>query len=188
MARSLLSFRFVSVVVLASALSMSACIIPVAPNFQDPPSVPDSPPYVSNIVPTYGEVATFQLPTTTFSAVVNDMNLNASIFYRWVGDYPPNVPGVTWSQLNYPEIKPSLDGLPLKQLLPFDLTCDLVNSVSGTHRVELILADGQFQDTMGLPADSQFDTLLDPNDHIVKITWTVSMSCPASTTSSTSSP
>jgi hypothetical protein len=188
MARSLLSFRFVSVVLLASASSMSACIIPVAPNFQDPPSVPDSPPYLSNIVPTFGEVATFQPPTTTFSAVVNDMNLNATIYYRWVGDYPPNMPGVTWDKIDYQPIKPSLDGLPLVQLLPFDLTCTLVNSVSGTHTVELIVADGPFHDTMGLPVDSEFDTLLDSSDHIIKTAWTVSMSCPASTTSSTSSP
>jgi hypothetical protein len=171
---------------------MSACIIPVAPNFQDPPTVPNSPPYLTSITPTYNEVVTFSPPSTTFSATVQDLNLNATIFYRWLGDYPPNTPGVTWSNLNPTPISPRLDGLPISQLLSQDLTCDLVHAVSGTHQIELVVADREFVDssTAGLTPSNQYDTLKDPDGtgHIIKIAWTVSMSCPASTTSSTSSP
>jgi len=164
---------------------MSACIIPVAPNFQDPPSVPDSPPYVSSVMPTYGEVASFPA-TSTFQVVVTDLNLNATIFYRWVVDYPPFVAGVTWFN---PDLdgttRPRLDGTTIRETLTWDLTCKMVNFVSGTHQVELIVADGPFRNSMGLSADVELDTTVDPMRHVVPIAWTVNMSCPAGTTSST---
>jgi hypothetical protein len=192
MARSLLSLRLVTLALIASASSMSACIIPVAPNFQDPPSVPNSPPYVTPIAPTVGEIATFTFPSLTFTATVTDLNVNTPIFYRWLGDYPPNVEGVTWRVDNPAQISPRLDGLPISQSLSQDLTCGLVHNVSGTHRVELVVADRQFQDSSmaGLTSDNQYDSLIDPTNtgHIVRTPWIVSMSCPASTTSSPSSP
>ena len=47
-ARSLLSFRLVLLVTVAS---MSACIIPVAPDFQDPAPAPQGVPYLSDFMP-----------------------------------------------------------------------------------------------------------------------------------------
>ena len=191
MARSLLSFRLVYVVLLASASSMSACIIPVAPNFQDPPSVPDTVPYLSGFVPTSVEIITFVPPSMPFSAIVTDQNVNARLRYRWAIDYPPFVAGVT-AFTDQMEISPSLDGQPIKKQVTEPVTCDLVMNVSGTHRVELIVADRDFKDssTPGLTTDNQLDSIIDPagTGHVVRGAWTVVMSCPVTTTSSASSP
>ena len=167
---------------------MSACIIPVAPNFQDPPSVPDTVPYLSGFVPTSAEIITFLPPSMPFSANVTDQNVGATLHYHWATDYPPFTGVTTFT--DQAEISPSLDGTPT--LVTELVTCKLVNNVSGTHRLLLMVADREFKDSSqtGLTTDNQLDSLIDPagTGHVVRANWIVVMSCPVTSASSMSSP
>jgi hypothetical protein len=173
---------------------MSACIIPVAPNFQDPPSVPDPGPYLTGYTPANGEIVAYTPPATTFKAIVTDQNVNTSLYVRWMFDYPPAT--ATTQILPFlpgqmEEIKPGPDGQPIKQELSQEIRCDQLQYPNGLHQVELIVADLGFKDSsMVDPADTRFDTLMDSDrtGHIQYANWTIVMSCMAPTATGTSSP
>src|SRR3954447_16659559 len=62
LARSLLSLEIVPVVLLSLVSSLSGCVVPVAPSFQDPPAgLPNIAPYIESASPDFG----------SFSSVVN---------------------------------------------------------------------------------------------------------------------
>jgi len=175
---------------------MSACIIPVAPNFQDPPSISDSGPFLSSFSPgAFGELVTVPVPQgTQFSANVTDLNVKATLSIRWVMDYPPASDATHLVEQS--PITPRADGLPQPITTPPPgqpgvVNCDwVIQRLTSTHQLELIVADSEFADssTAGLPPDRKFDTPKDPNGHVVHALWPIDISCPASTTSNTSSP
>lgn len=169
---------------------MSACIIPVAPNFQDPPSPPDSPPYLYNFQPqNFGEIVTVPVKDAKpFSANVRDLNVGETINYRWVVDYPPFITGVTLSG-NQDSITP-LAGQSIDTQLPQPITCPFLNTVvapsDGKHQLELIVANRTFSPPDGLTPDNVLDSIDDPTGFVVRASWTFVISCPAIT--STTSP
>src|SRR3954470_19920657 len=69
------------------ASPMSACIIPAGPEFQDPPGVPDSPPFRWTESPPVG--TTVVSATPTFSVTPGDYNLDDPIYVKWIIDFPP---------------------------------------------------------------------------------------------------
>ena len=174
---------------------MSACIIPVAPNFQDPPSVLDSGPFLSGFSPrSVGELVSIPVPQgQLFSATVTELNLKATLSVRWAIDYPPD--GDATSFEDGPSIPPRADGMPISQQtitnpLP-GIDCSwIIQRLTSTHQLELMVSDSGFADssTAGLPADGKLDTPKEKNGHVVRAIWPIEISCPASTTSNTSSP
>ena len=95
LARSLLFSRLLPFALLASVSPMSACIIPVAPSFQDPPSTPDSPPYLSNFSPkNFNDIVTVPVPAgQVFSATVSDpTSATRSTFVGWSTIRPSRTP------------------------------------------------------------------------------------------------
>jgi hypothetical protein len=165
---------------------MSACIIPVAPNFQDPPSATDAGPYFAGYSPVDGRLVTFTPPVSTFSVLVTDPNVNAPLWFRWVWDYPPvnNSSSMIFPPA-YQMTSAGPDGVPITK----NICCSVVNNANGLHQVELIVADEPFQDSSmaGLTDDNRFDTLEFPG-HVQKATWTIAMSCMAGAASGTCSP
>jgi hypothetical protein len=164
-ARSLLSSRVVGVLLLAVASSMSACIIPVAPNFQDPPSQPDSVPYLQTVFPTpiFNSIFTLQVPTATYEVYVSDPDPGvATLYYQWVFDYPPvgaTAPRLANSGMNSPPFK-----------LDQDVSCKRVDATtpSTTHRLELFVATGSFDSSA-----ATYGTTVDPNAFVVSGGWTI---------------
>ena len=163
---------------------MSACIIPVAPDFHDPPSDPDSPPYIYNPQPqNFFTIVTVPVPAgQSFSANVTDPNVGDTLQYRWVVDYPPFMQNVTRPG-NLQTILPTADGQPINQTVtPQQIDCLHVDTAFSTHQLELIVTDGAF-----IPAS---DPTLTPSDvldsidpsrggFVVRAGWTVVISCPA---------
>jgi len=172
---------------------MSACIIPVAPDFQDPPSVPTSGPTLSGFSPgNFGELVTVPVPQgLLFSANVTDLDPRATLRIRWLVDYPPDSDATTLVELG--SITPSADGLTIKQQAittqtPVD--CGWIKQpLTSTHQLELVVADSDFLDSSNsnLPADKKLDSARDPTG-VAYAFWNIVISCPASTTSDTSSP
>src|SRR5436190_2240679 len=78
-------------VLLLFAASLSpACIIPVGPDFQDPPGIPNGRPVITNTDPLFGtEVLATDVPMEAmFEITVIDSN-NDPLYVRWVADFPP---------------------------------------------------------------------------------------------------
>jgi hypothetical protein len=193
-ARSLLSLRLVYVALLGCASSMSACIIPVAPNFQDPPSTPDSPPYLSNFQPSDNAIVTVPVPDgLVFSANVTDPDLGDTLQVRWAVDYPPYAIGNTVDDQT--PISPSANGQPINAPVTEKVNCVFVNSstpsTEGTHRLELIVADRTFSDPSTQRPDQALESIDDKTGFVVRASWTFVISCPAlmaSTSSVSGSP
>jgi len=95
MVRALLSWTIFSPVLLALLLS-GGCVLPVGPEFQDPPAEIQQPPYFlsppggTDGSPFYEQTVTLSGTTPQqFVAVVADANLNDTLTVRWVANYPP---------------------------------------------------------------------------------------------------
>lgn len=171
---------------------MSACIIPVAPNFQDPPSTPDSPPYLSNFSPSnFNDVVTVPVPAgQVFSATVSDPDIGDMLDVRWVVDYPPFTNATRLG--NQMMISRSSNGQPIDQQVSQTVDCNLINSAAppsdGKHRLELIVANRQFSTASTLTPDDVLDSIDDPNGFVVRAAWTIVISCPATVSPTSGSP
>jgi hypothetical protein len=128
------------------ASPMSACIIPAGPEFQDPPGVPDSPPYLWMVSPDQGTTVVGAMPT--FSVTPGDFNVDDPLFVKWIVDFPPYVPGVTHEATTNP-LSPSADGNPIRDAATFPANCFQFNTATSTHHIAAAISDRNF-DGQGL--------------------------------------
>jgi hypothetical protein len=77
--------------------SLEGCVLPIGPNFHDPPAatpIPELPPYFGVTTPqletvvNYGEMA--QGAFIMFEVSISDPNPTDSVSVRWIANYPPN--------------------------------------------------------------------------------------------------
>ncbi len=78
--------------------------------------------------------------------IVTDPTSATTLYYRWALDYPPFTTGIRRSPTRQ-RSRPSLDGQPIHKLVTELVSAICVNNVSGTHRLELIVADRGFKDS-----------------------------------------
>jgi hypothetical protein len=71
---------------LFSLAAVPACVIPLAPDFQDPVASPGGPPYFYSSDPLPG--ATVTMANNTFTVTPADPNINATLYLRWIANYP----------------------------------------------------------------------------------------------------
>lgn len=160
---------------------MSACIIPVAPEFQDPPPNPTAPPYLTNPSQPFGGLVT--VPTlpppaigqAMFTVEVMDSQMGVTLYYRWALDYPPFT-GFTRTPGLEPPIQPPSTGGPIDSPVSYNLDCSL-NPDPGAgsqHTFVLIVADRPFLNAAGdlTALDDAAGT-----GHVVTAFWNVNMSC-----------
>jgi hypothetical protein len=179
LARAMLGIARTSKRPIAIALAlfpMSACILPLAPEFQDPPAAQNYPPVIVDSDPPIGEVVT----TTTFSVIVRELNLGDDLYVRWVADYPPYAADKTRT-LNDPNTKVPH---PVDMATDFDLpsvTVDCVlnelNPQITMHQIMVIVADRPFVSTDAQPAGQIDLALVTPPGFAVKGSWTLNLGC-----------
>jgi hypothetical protein len=99
LARLLLRIAVKLLLLSAVTSSMPACIIPVAPDFQDPDGIGNSPPEILNETPKAGSMVSATVSMlVTFEIVVADVNQD-DLNIRWIVDgrpafsMQPSVPG-----------------------------------------------------------------------------------------------
>jgi hypothetical protein len=150
---------------------MSACVVPVAPSFQDPIGEPNVAPFIVSAIPVPGTSVTNA--AQRFQVTVTDQNVGDTLFYQWVIDYPP------YSSNTHPadlaDITPSATGS--QQQVPVMLSrppCayNLVSTIA-VHQLEFILADRPFDQSN----PTVFDALVPASGgFVVYANWT--FSCP----------
>lgn len=155
----------------AVATASSACILPVAPEFQDPE--PNLSPYVVNASPPIGyEVG----ENDEISVVLADPNPQDELSLRWLFNYPPYSLATRLSQ---PEVlAPSIGGAEVRtKVVKVKPTCfrDLVAGPY-PHRAMLIVSDRGFEDPPSTPTDLPFD-LVQKDARVLRLTWTVKKVC-----------
>ena len=175
LARLLLN-RCAGVAGLATLLSsMPACIIPVAPDFQDPVSSPEVAPWIHDPVPVFNSsVSVDPKHPGVITVQVTDPNIGDQLYQRWI--------------VNFPETNPTLQTVTV-----LDSTIsrgDLPTGVAETtvhcgdswtlnpaeQQIELIVADGPFADT------SQHDEVGDPSTERAYASWNLFFQCPSDST------
>ena len=118
-----------------------ACVIPAGPEFQDPPGVPNAPPYVVAVSPIAG--LTIASNDTFFSVTPGDINLADTIYVKWITEYPPDLTNLT-KDLSTDEITPSADGSPTRRASIFVPSCTRVNPLVTTHQIMAAISDRKF--------------------------------------------
>ena len=167
--------------IITSALtlaSMSACVLPLAPEFQDPATSQNTPPIIRLSDPPLGEiVAGMTTPTQSFSVTVTDQNGGDTLYVRWMADYPPYSSEVTRLLVDH-TILPSPDGTPLVTDDAIMVNCALSNlsPTVARHQVFVIVADRPFEDPATTTPN---DYALVPSPGIpVTGTWIWEHQCP----------
>ncbi|HJX63944.1 MAG TPA: hypothetical protein VJ860_08315 [Polyangia bacterium] len=158
----------------ALPLWISACVVPVAPQFEDPGG--NYSPFVASSVPTAGaELPASPDSTYTIQASLGDPNLDDVLWARWLIDYPPYDPSIS---LLAREDRLPPSGSVNREFIRFAPSCSDNQIVSGpaSHRVTLSVADRPFLSpdrAPDLPLDS-----VSTEGFVVRTTWIVNLTCP----------
>ena len=140
MVRTLLKWLFWTTFV------FTGCVVPVAPDFQDPASVPNYQPQFLNSDPFF-ETTGWRSPQT-FKVQVADPNPGDTLYVRWVSDYPPFTQAAS---LLLKEMTLPPQGTPATEIkydtsLPNSMAClQLLPGLE--HRLVVIVSDRPFLST-----------------------------------------
>jgi hypothetical protein len=157
----------------ALPLLACACVVPVAPQFEDPSQ--NYSPFVVSSVPPAGA----ELPASadTIAVTLGDPNLDDVLVARWLIDYPPYDAAISRLALDV-RLPPS--GAVDREIIHFAPSCSDDQIVSGpaSHRVTLSVADRAFLPADQVPVpDLQLDSVSDKG-FVVRTTWIVDLTCP----------
>jgi hypothetical protein len=150
---------------------MSACIIPVAPEFQDPAASPNYAPVLESAMPDFGSLVT--IPTMLqFQVNATDPNLDDNLYFRWFVDFPPFTANVTHEIGDDGEVVHPVDGTALQALIKVTVDCldGLAATANSLHQLELLVSDRPF-----LPSPS-IDQVPPPGI-VVRANWTFQVNC-----------
>ena len=121
---------------------MSGCIIPVAPDFQDPLGSPNYAPELFSANPPFGSVTPLTAPVGGgFSFLAIDRNVTDSLFVNWVVDEY-----MTPSLIQNDQAAPSVNGTLQPHMFSVQVSCYRLPSMTtaSIHTLEAIVADGDF--------------------------------------------
>ena len=150
--------------------ALPACIIPLGPDFQDPPAEENLPPQILDPSPAFLS----QVNKSNFQVTVTDPNATDVLHIRWFSDYLSNVPDST-RRLGaaVSTIPPSRDGKQQRTTVAISPTCSADRIAPGIslHTIVVMVADHDFADSPDL-------TLLDDGSHAVTAGWLLDLDCP----------
>jgi len=151
---------------LALLWSVSGCVLPLAPEFEEDPNLP---PYLVSTDPPQATVTMVKDPK--FFATVQDPNENDTLYVRWLIDYPPYDSTTTVKQRaeDYTRANHST--------LMFEPNC-INHGLTGSavHRLMLLVSDRPF-----LPPESAPDRpyeVTQPGTYPLRAFWSFFKECP----------
>jgi hypothetical protein len=154
-----------------SLVAMSACVIPLAPEFQDPPAAQNYPPVIVQSSPSVAMtvVAQGMPPERAFKVSVRDLNLTDDLYVRWVADpYSANTRGLNTT--NEPIPKPGGETVDVE----ITVSCGSSFLAPGIpeHTILAIVADRKFNTSSTVLSDLQ-----DRAGYAVTAVWTLQLMC-----------
>ena len=152
---------------LFAASLMPACIIPVGPNWQDPPGAANAPPTIISEMPEVGSRGT----TDTFRIVLSDPE-GDDLFAKWFADFPPFIPGTSYVSPEVMLMKAG-PGMPVPAETTFQ--CVQILSSQPTHRIMLAIHDRHFAEDDGIDPLATMD-----GRSPIKLVWFLDKVCSAS--------
>jgi hypothetical protein len=129
---------------------MSACVLPIAPEFQDPPASQNFAPEILDTDPVAGSIVSVTGTVPTFHVLVTDPNVGDDLQVRWIADYPPFVNGKTSVIVTTPV--PSSGTVQIHDVT-HQPNCVIDHlAPTSTHQFFVVVADRMFLDP-GTPVD-----------------------------------
>jgi hypothetical protein len=151
---------------------MSACVLPLAPDFQDPPASANYAPFFFNVEPPIGSV----VQTNSFLVTVSDPNVGDDLTVRWIADFPPHTDNTRVLLTHL--VSHSADGTPLvhdDMVMP-DCVIDSLAKIQ-RHQIMVVVADRGFLPPQ-VPGSKEIDVARIPDvGRKVVATWTLEMEC-----------
>jgi hypothetical protein len=157
---------------------MSACVLPIAPEFQDPPASQNYAPVITDSEPAIGSrVVGTPGALTTFSVTVSDPNLGDDLHVRWIVDFPPFTTNTRVLQEDFP-VPHTQNGTQQQTTAPQRIGCaESTLSVLPSHQVMAIVADRGFLPSLPPPAPIDLGRL--PPDGLKTVAvWILDLECP----------
>jgi hypothetical protein len=172
-ARMLLCISSRTISICALSL-MSACVLPIGPDFQDPLSSPNYAPYFVDTLPLAGSIVTATSTVPQFRVTVQDPNGGDDLQVRWIADYPPFTDN-TRVILTTP-ILHAASGVsqPQDAFVTPNCTIDSLAKIP-SHQLYVVVADRPFLDPVaGEPVDVE---ALPPDGRKDSRSWTLDLDC-----------
>jgi hypothetical protein len=159
---------------LALAALASGCVIPLAPQFDDPEA--NYPPYVITSTPTVGEIFTPGMTDDNrqITVTLSDQNLHDNLYVRFLVDYPGTDTSNSHLFLQF-ELAPT--GVAARDSVRFRPVCERLGG-AGYHRLLMAVSDRPYQDAfLGQAVDPEapLDTVPDDANRI-RVSWY--LNCP----------
>lgn len=162
---------------------MSACVIPLAPEFQDPVEVKNYPPVIDNTDPPIGAtVSTDDQGVGHFRVRISDPNLSDWLHLKLLADYPPADTNTaqlsTVLQGEYAPVDPPSTDTVRVHDTSFGISCasatpKLAASIN-PHRIVLLVADRDFR----TDSSKTGGLYLPQEDGLMAIaTWYLNLTC-----------
>jgi hypothetical protein len=151
---------------------MSACVLPIAPEFQDPPASRNFDPTFVVTEPKVGAAVT----KASFRVTVTDPNVGDDLYVRWIANFPPASGDTRAIKDDFK--RHSNDGTPLFAEFSIEPECirDLVANLP-SHRVMVVISDRPFLGLMQ-PGSPDIDyARIAPNAGRLIGTWTLDQLC-----------
>lgn len=151
---------------------MSACVLPIGPEFQDPPASQNFAPFISDSSPPLGSIVTEVAGTVPpLRVTVTDPNIADDLFVRWVADYPRRSSNTRL--LGDQMVSHSTNGQPLRQDVSKTLDCIYNLAPIAQHQVVVIVADREF---LSPPPEDDLASVKAPGFAVLG-SWIVNLNC-----------
>ncbi len=162
--------RFRGIGLAALPLLASACVLPVGPEFQDPPG--NTAPYLASSNPVEGSVLPDVSPM--IEVVLGDANHDDVLMGRWFIDYPPFDVATRVVQ----EFRLPGTGKNERGKVRFAPNCidDQIAPGMASHRVTLSVADRPFLPEEQSPPGLRLDSV-PPEGFVLRATWILNLTC-----------
>jgi hypothetical protein len=154
---------------------MSACILPLAPDWQPPPEQENHPPVFVGTNPSAWTIVTPPIGSELeFSVTLADDNEQDDLYLRVIADYPPYNPDFT--RLQQHEIPAPINR---KERDPktFSVGCFslLLHPDLQQHRILVAVSDRPFRSDPGVPPGDL--EAISAGAHLVKVGWLLNLEC-----------
>lgn len=172
--RSVLRYRAPALTLGLSMLSLSGCVLPLSPDFQDPPAPQNYAPQIISAEPLQGSIGT----STTFMITVKDQDLSSDIWIRWIGEYPPY--SVSSRPLTDQDVmfSHSINGQPLVDSTSVTVNCFELAPLM-QHPIMALVSDRAFlpRDTPDVSLETLLTGASSSDAQMAEAHWVLNLDC-----------